>query len=105
MCGRYALTTSPQMLADLLGIHRLRSSLVPCYNIAPTQLVPAVRNDAEGERELVELHWGLIPPWAKDRTIASRMINARSESADEKPAFRSAFRHRRCVLPADGFYE
>jgi putative SOS response-associated peptidase YedK len=105
MCGRYALTTSPQMLADLLGIHRLRSSLVPRYNIAPTQLVPAVRSDAEGGRELVDLHWGLIPPWAKDRTIASRMINARSESVDEKPAFRKAFRDRRCVVPADGFYE
>lgn len=105
MCGRYALTTSPQMLADLLGIHRFASNLKPRYNIAPTQAVPAVRCDAEGQRELVDLHWGLIPPWAKDRSIASRMINARSESVDEKPAFRSAFRRRRCVVPADGFYE
>src|SRR5690606_1994253 len=81
------------------------SNLLPRYNIAPTQLVPVIRSDSSGQRELVDLHWGLIPSWAKDRSIASRMINARSETVDEKPAFRRAFKRRRCVVPADGFYE
>lgn len=105
MCGRYALTAAPEIITSLLRVIHLRSGLVPRYNIAPTQLVPVVRDDAAGERELVDVSWGLIPPWAKDRKIASRLINARSETAHEKPAFRDAFVHRRCVLPADGFYE
>jgi putative SOS response-associated peptidase YedK len=78
---------------------------MPRYNIAPTQEVPAVRAAAQGGRELVVLRWGLVPAWAKDRAIASRLINARSESVAEKPAFRRAFAARRCLLPADGFYE
>lgn len=80
--------------------------LQPRYNIAPTQPVAAVRLPEDGaDRELVMLHWGLIPFWAKDPRIGARMINARAETAADKPAFRAAFRRRRCLVPADGFYE
>jgi putative SOS response-associated peptidase YedK len=79
--------------------------LFASFNVAPTQRVPVVRNAESGERELVEMRWGLIPSWAKDRKLSSSLINARSETVDQKPAFRSAFKARRCVLPASGFYE
>jgi putative SOS response-associated peptidase YedK len=79
--------------------------LTPRYNIAPTQDVAAVRAGVEGGRVLVELRWGLIPSWAKDRSIGSRMINARAETVADKPAFRAALRSRRCLVLADGFYE
>ena len=105
MCGRYALTTPPEVLAALLHLQRMEYDLVPRYNIAPTQMVAVVRADAERRRELVPMRWGLIPFWAKDRTIGARMINARSESAALKPAFRQAMRRRRCLIPASGFYE
>jgi putative SOS response-associated peptidase YedK len=105
MCGRFTLTDPDQALAvqfDLPGV----PSLEPRYNIAPTQPVAAVRLPPEGVgRELVLLHWGLIPFWAKDSRIGSRMINARSETVADKPAFRAAFRRRRCLVLADGFYE
>ena len=77
----------------------------PRFNIAPTQSVPIVRMNSEGVRELVLLRWGLIPSWAKDPAIGNRMINARSETVAEKPSFRSAFKRRRCLVPADGYYE
>jgi putative SOS response-associated peptidase YedK len=77
----------------------------PRYNIAPTQAVPVVRLSEDGERELELLRWGLIPSWARDPTIGSRMINARAETVHQKPAFRGAFRSKRCLVPADGFYE
>ncbi len=81
-------------------------NLAARYNIAPTQEVPAVRRGPEdGERHLALLRWGLIPSWAKEASIGSRMINARAESVAEKPAYRTAFRRRRCLIPADGFYE
>jgi len=86
---------------SLDAVHDLK----PHYNIAPTQLAPVVRTTADGNRELAELRWGLIPSWASDPSIGSRMINARSETAATKPAFRSAMRQRRCLIPADGFYE
>ena len=79
-------------------------NLRPRYNVAPSQDVAAVRANDEG-RTLAMLRWGLIPAWAKDSAIGHRLINARSETAPEKPSFRSAFRHRRCLIPADGFYE
>jgi putative SOS response-associated peptidase YedK len=82
-----------------------RPNLEPRANIAPTQDVAAVRLGEDGARHFVTLRWGLIPSWAKDATIASKMINARGETVAEKPAFRSAFRARRCLIPADGFYE
>ncbi len=77
----------------------------PRYNIAPTQSVAAIRAAESGDRDISMLHWGLIPFWAKDPAIGNRMINARSETVREKPAFRAAFKRRRCILPATGFYE
>ena len=77
----------------------------PRYNIAPTQQVPVVRQRADGTREWVEMRWGLVPRWAKDPSIGVKMINARAETIAEKPSFRTAFRHHRCLIPADGFYE
>jgi putative SOS response-associated peptidase YedK len=76
----------------------------PRYNVAPTQLVPAVRQE-DGKRRLVTLRWGLIPSWAKDAKIGYRLINARADTVAAKPSFRSAFKRRRCLVPADGFYE
>lgn len=124
MCGRFALSVPPEVLAEQydLPLESASASVAaPRYNIAPTQSVAAVRiapqDDGEqaavGEagrkkgpgRELVALHWGLLPFWAKDRSMAARMINARSETVAEKPAFRSAFQHRRCIIPASGFFE
>src|SRR5690606_25400029 len=80
--------------------------LNPRYNIAPSQSIAAIRVDPNArQRELVQLHWGLIPPWAKDRKIGYSTINARAETVDSKPSFRSSFRKRRCLILADGFYE
>ncbi|HUU84117.1 MAG TPA: SOS response-associated peptidase [Phycisphaerae bacterium] len=105
MCGRYTLGAPDDDLADLLDLPET-PSLEPRYNIAPTQPVPVVRLMPAGEvRELQMLHWGLIPSWSKDPAMGARMINARSETAAEKPAFRTAMRQRRCLIPADGFYE
>ncbi|WP_373049262.1 SOS response-associated peptidase [Vulgatibacter sp.] len=103
MCGRFTLAVDA---AELEAAFALASQvrLEPRYNIAPTQPVPAVRL-GPGGRELAELRWGLIPRWADDSKIGHRLINARAESVAEKPAFRDAFRHRRCVVPATGFYE
>ncbi len=105
MCGRFALFTSPEALARLFGVAEA-PALEPRYNIAPTQNIAAVRIAPEGKaREWALLRWGLVPFWAADPRIGSRLINARSETAAEKPAFRHAFRLRRCLVPADGFYE
>jgi putative SOS response-associated peptidase YedK len=105
MCGRFTLTDPDADLAvqfNLPGIPELS----PRYNVAPTQPVAAVRIAAETTlREMVLLRWGLIPFWAKDLNIGARLINARSETVAEKPAFRAAFRQRRCLVVADGFYE
>jgi putative SOS response-associated peptidase YedK len=78
--------------------------LRPCYNVAPTQVIPIVP-DKDGKRRFALAHWGLIPSWAKDRNIGYHTINARAETVADKPAFRSAFKHRRYLIPADGFYE
>jgi putative SOS response-associated peptidase YedK len=105
MCGRFTLTDPDQELAVQFNLPRI-PDIPPRYNIAPTQPVAAVRvTPGNLARELALLHWGLIPFWAKDPTIGSRMINARSETAAEKPSFRAAFRRRRCLIVADGFYE
>ena len=103
MCGRFGLATSGEDLALLLDLARV-PVLRPRYNIAPTQKVLVLR-DGGGGRELVELRWGLVPSWARDERIGQRLINARAETAADKPAFRSAVRRRRCLVPADGFYE
>jgi putative SOS response-associated peptidase YedK len=80
-------------------------ALFPRYNIAPSQPVAVVRQAADGTRELVKLRWGLVPSWAKDVSVGNQLINARSETAATKPAFRAAMRQRRCLVPTDGFYE
>jgi len=127
MCGRFTLTTPTDELAEYFrvlesGLPSARGRLRPRYNVAPTQPVTCVRRRREGSeldpaaarrddaggapsRELVEMRWGLIPFWAKDPAIGSRLINARSESVADKPAYREAFRRRRCLVLADGFYE
>ncbi len=110
MCSRISQTAPVEALRQLFDFDE-RPNLRPRVNIAPTQEVPAVRLEAdEGEpaasrRHLVMLRWGLIPSWAKDAKLGSRMINARAETVATKPAFRAAFRRRRCLLLADGFYE
>lgn len=103
MCGRYTLKTPVEALAKRFEVKDV-SSVVPSYNIAPTQEVASVLSE-NGVRALEMLHWGLIPSWADDPEIGSRMINARAETVPEKPSFRRAFRSRRCLILADGFYE
>jgi putative SOS response-associated peptidase YedK len=105
MCGRFTLFSSEEALAKAFGA-ALPPDFAPRYNIAPAQPVAVVRTPPEGRgRELTHLHWGLIPSWAKDPAIGSRLINARAETVADRPAFRSALRYRRCLIPADGFYE
>lgn len=104
MCGRYELHTNPAAIALAFGL-AWPPEIHPRYNIAPTQQVPIVRVNAAGERELVQMRWGMVPRWARDPSIGARMINARAESVAAKPAYRIAFRRHRCLLPADGFYE
>jgi putative SOS response-associated peptidase YedK len=106
MCGRFTLRTNASEIADAFQVDGDVPDLMPRYNIAPTQEVVSVRRNAETDpRELVLLHWGLIPSWSKDAKIASNLINARAETVAEKPSFRSAFTKRRCLIVADGFYE
>ncbi len=103
MCGRFTLRTSGAALAEQFQLAEV-PDLAPHYNIAPTQEVAVIRATAAG-RKLDFLRWGLIPAWAKDPSIGARMINARAETVAEKPAFRTAFKQRRCLVIADGFYE
>ncbi|SDX59267.1 SOS response-associated peptidase [Thiocapsa roseopersicina] len=105
MCGRYALYSPADAIADLFGVTIESEDLAPRYNAAPMQWLPVIRRRPSGERVLHTLRWGLLPSWAKDETIAARLINARAETLAEKPAFRAAYRARRCIIPADGFYE
>ena len=105
MCGRYSLTTPAEAMARLFRVGAPLPNFPPRYNIAPSQDAPIVRLDAEGGRELVLLRWGLVPSWSKGPDPAYSMINARAETVAEKPAFRDAFKKRRCLVPADGFYE
>ena len=106
MCGRFTLTVSPEELADLFDLPAPPEQLAMRYNIAPTQPVGVVRlSPRTGEREWALTVWGLIPSWSKDPSIGARMINARAETVDEKPSFRAAFKRRRCIIPASGFYE
>ena len=104
MCGRFAFYSPTEAAAALFGVAG-SLDVEPRYNIAPTQYVAAIRNDQQGERELVMLRWGLVPFWAKDPSIGNRMINARAETVAEKPSYRNAYKHRRCIVLADGFYE
>ena len=104
MCGRYTLRTPVDSLAEQFEIEEYPSSLNTSYNIAPTQEVAAVVEEDE-KRKLEMLRWGLIPSWADDPAIGNKMINARAETVSEKPSFRKAFKERRCLILADGFYE
>jgi putative SOS response-associated peptidase YedK len=103
MCGRFTLTSGAAGIQLAFPGVVVPETLVARYNIAPSQAVAVLRNTGTSHVELVR--WGLIPPWAKDPAIGSRLINARAETLAEKPAFRAAFRRRRCLIPADGFYE
>lgn len=107
MCGRYSLTSPPEVMRRLFGL-TTTPNYPARYNIAPTQLVPVVRRaEVAGDAvpEFAFLRWGLVPGWASDLSIGARMINARAETVREKPAYRAAYRQRRCLVPADGFYE
>jgi len=105
MCGRFALATEKHILEILYQLE-IREDLQPRYNIAPSQNILACRlSPQHGRRELAALKWGLVPFWAEDETIGSRMINARSETVAEKPSFRDAFKKRRLLIPVSGFYE
>ena len=104
MCGRYVLKATLPDIARLLGMD-LDGALEPSYNIAPTRSVPVCMNEEPDGKQLAFMHWGLIPHWARKRDGNYRMINARAETIAGKPAFRGPFRHRRCLIPADGYYE
>lgn len=104
MCGRFAFYSPGEATAALFGA-RGALPVAARYNIAPTQFVAAIRNGEDGSRELAMLRWGLVPFWAGNSSIGHRMINARAETVAGKPAFRAAYRHRRCLVLADGFYE
>lgn len=104
MCGRYVLTTPVEALRKLFRFAGPALNLAPRWNIAPTQSAPVIRL-ADQARELAMLRWGLVPYWAEDVAIGAKMINARGDTVATKPAFRAAFKSRRCLIPADGFYE
>lgn len=103
MCGRFTLHHSTEDIAERFLVEQTMLDLVPRYNIAPSQPVPLIVQ--RNSRTLDAFKWGLVPSWAKDPDIGNRMINARAESVAEKPAFRSALRYRRCLVPASGYYE
>jgi len=106
MCGRFALRRPPAEIARLFKIAGALPNVGPRFNVAPTQDVLAIAFDrAKAERRMGTLRWGLIPSWAKDTRIASTLINAKAETIREKPSFREAFARRRCLIPADAFYE
>ena len=104
MCGRYAFFSPAEAVKRVFALDDV-PALEPRYNVAPTQDVPTVRAGEEGARAFALLHWGLVPKWAKEKAIGNRMINARAETLAEKPSFRDAFRKRRCLVLADGWYE
>ena len=103
MCGRYAITTAPEAIRRLFG-YLEQPNFPPRYNVAPTQPIPIVRM-VDGARQYALVRWGLIPAWVKDPRGFSLLVNARGESVLDKPAFRNAMKRRRCLIPADGFYE
>ncbi len=104
MCGRFALTATPDEIATAFGLQNV-PPFPPRYNIAPSQPVAVIRQLQHQPREFRLMQWGLIPSWAKDPSIGNKLINARCETAHEKPSFRSAIKYRRCLIPASGFYE
>jgi putative SOS response-associated peptidase YedK len=107
MCGRFTLTQTPEAVAEAFDLDEDDMPDFPArYNIAPAQPVGTIVEDRDSNKRAFRLmHWGLIPSWAKDPSIGAKLINARSETVTEKPSFRAAFKYRRCLIPADGFYE
>lgn len=103
MCGRFALTANPETIQQAFDLTIMPEVMAPRYNIAPTQPVAVITNEAP--QTLTLLRWGLVPSWSKDLAIGNKMINARGESVADKPAFRAAFKRRRCLIPTDGFFE
>ncbi len=104
MCGRFAFYSPHEAVVRLFGVPGA-PQVEPRYNIAPTQFIAAVRADQAGDRSLAMLYWGLVPSWAREKSIGARMINARAETLGDKPSFRSAYKRRRCLVLADGWYE
>ena len=104
MCGRFVLISDLKNIRNNFNIRNISCQYQPSWNIAPNQLIPAIINH-NGENQLVCFRWGLIPSWSKDPSIAGKLINARAETVDKKPSFRDAFKKRRCLIVADGFYE
>jgi len=104
MCERFILFTTPEKRSPYFQLDNI-VDFAPRYNIAPTQTIPCIIHDIFGKRMMQLFHWGLIPYWAEDPSIGSRLINARSETVATKPSFRSAFKHRRCLIPTTGFFE
>jgi len=104
MCGRFVQISLLETVQKVFNIGTVPLEATPNYNVAPTQKILAVVKH-DNENKLEKLYWGLVPFWAKDISIGSRMINARSETVSEKPSFRNAFKKRRCLIPVDGFYE
>lgn len=103
MCGRFASKANPEDVEKEFKVGKINPKLfTPRFNIAPTQIIPVVL-ESNGERIINQLRWGLIPSWAKDDSIGSKLINARAETLAEKPSFKNAFRLRRCIIPATGF--
>lgn len=103
MCGRYTLTAKPGQVSEAFGGIEVPEELTPRYNVAPTQSVAVIANNNPDKVELFQ--WGLVPPWAKDPAIGNKMINARAETLGEKRSFTPAYKRRRCLILADGFYE
>jgi len=104
MCGRFTVEIPSAILAEMFVLAEY-PTILPCYNIFPAQQIPIIRQHSDGQNRLDYLHWGLIPAWAKCRSIGSKMFNARSETVWEKPAFRQAVLYRRCLVLASGYYE
>jgi putative SOS response-associated peptidase YedK len=104
MCGRFALNETPRKLAELFNLSG-DMEYSPSWNIAPSSRICTITADDVGSRHLQKMRWGLIPSWVKDATIGNKLANARGETVAERPSFRSAFKSRRCIIPASGFYE
>ncbi|MBI3169999.1 MAG: SOS response-associated peptidase [Chloroflexi bacterium] len=103
MCGRFTLTVDPAEIADTFGNYTFPAQFAPRFNIAPTQPILTIPNDAKNKADFFV--WGLIPSWSKDPSIGNKLINARGETLAEKPSFRGGFKYKRCLVLADGFYE
>src|SRR5437763_1772129 len=103
MCGRYTLNTSPQLLAERFLLAVTPPAAPRLFNVAPQMIMPIVTGRTERRSE--PMQWGLVPAWARERTIGYKTINARAETVAERPAYRAALRYRRCLVPASGFYE